>query len=122
MSRIAVPGLLSALVVSILLLAPPAARPAPAAEPWQAKSLKILPKDITKDEIKTVMKKQADALGVDCDHCHAVPEMDKDTEKKARAREMMRMVAEVNAKYFKGKAKVGCITCHRGKDEPDVKP
>lgn len=92
-----------------------------AAEAWQAKNLKILSKTITKDQIKALMKKQADALGVDCDHCHAVPDMDKDTEHKEMARQMMRMVDDVNKKYFKGESKVACITCHRGKEKPEVK-
>ncbi|MEK6607883.1 MAG: c-type cytochrome [Myxococcota bacterium] len=97
-------------------LAPSSAR----AQAWQAKNLKILPKSLTKEQVKETMKKQADALGVDCDHCHAVPDMAKDTEKKEAARRMIRMVAETNEKFFKGKPMVECATCHRGKDKPQL--
>lgn len=91
------------------------------ADTWQAKNVQVLPKTISKDEIKAIMKKQADALGVDCDHCHAVPDMEKDTEHKGVARQMMRMADDVNKKYFKGEIKVTCVTCHRGKEKPDGK-
>jgi len=43
------------------------------------KNLQVLPKNIGKDELKAIMKAQSKALGVDCDHCHDMPDADKDT-------------------------------------------
>lgn len=93
-----------------------------AAEPpkptW--KNLQVLKKDISKDELKAVMKAQAKALGVDCDHCHDMPDADKDTKNKKIARDMMRMTEEVNARFLKAyDTRVTCDTCHRGKEKPE---
>lgn len=85
------------------------------------KNLQVLPKDITKDSLKAIMKKQSKALGVDCDHCHDQPNMAEDTEHKKIAREMMLMTEEINKKYITtGNQKVTCMTCHRGKEKPDA--
>lgn len=91
-----------------------------AEEPWKGKDLQVLPKDIAKDKIKEIMKKQAEALGVDCDHCHKVPDMHLDTDHKKVARRMMKMVQDINAHFFSGKPKVQCMTCHRGEHEPKI--
>jgi hypothetical protein len=82
------------------------------------KNLKVLPKSMSKNDIKKLMKKQAEALGVQCDHCHDTDDMSKDTEKKEVARKMMVMVNELNTKNFGGKQRITCMTCHNG----DVKP
>jgi hypothetical protein len=88
------------------------------------KNLQVLPKTLTKDEIKPIMKAQAKALGVECDYCHDVPDMASDKlPNKQAARQMMRMVMEINSKWLKGmkeaeKNKVGCGTCHQGKEQP----
>ena len=87
------------------------------------KNLQVLPKTTTKEQIKTIMKAQAKALGVECDFCHDVPDMAADTEHKKIARQMMKMTDEINAKWMKGwpgaeKHPVGCNTCHRGNSEP----
>jgi hypothetical protein len=84
------------------------------------KNLSILPKTISKDDLKATMKAQTKALGVDCDHCHEMPDADKDTKNKKIAREMMKMTADLNAKFFKTMdQKVTCETCHRGKEKPE---
>ena len=88
------------------------------------KNLQVLPKTTTKDEIKAMMKAQARALGVDCDHCHNVPDMaSDDNPNKKVARQMMKMQAEINEKWLKGmkdaeKNQVTCGTCHRGNENP----
>ena len=104
--------------ITFLLLSAPAF--SVAEEPWKGKDLQVLPKDISKDKIKAIMKKQAEALGVDCDHCHKLPDMHLDTDHKKVAREMMRMVRDINQHFFKGKPKVECVTCHRGEEEPKL--
>ena len=87
-------------------------------------NLQVLPKSISKDDLKAYMKAQAKALGVECDHCHEVPNMASDKlENKKIARKMMQMTAEINDKWLKGmkdadKNKVTCGTCHQGKEEP----
>ncbi|HKA91406.1 MAG TPA: c-type cytochrome [Haliangiales bacterium] len=85
-----------------------------------AKNLKILPKTMAKPEIKKLMKSQAAALGVQCDHCHNTDDFAEDTEKKETARKMMQMTAQINKDHFGGKSVVGCITCHNGQKEPKV--
>jgi hypothetical protein len=81
-------------------------------------NLKVFPKNTTKAEIKKAMKSIAEGLGVQCDHCHDLDDMAKDTEKKEVARGMMLMVSETNTKYFKGKPRVRCLTCHNGQKKP----
>src|SRR5262249_49801087 len=88
------------------------------------KNLQVLPKNISKDELKGYMKAQTKALGVECNFCHDVPDMASDkNEKKLIARKMMQMQNDINDKWLKGmkvaeKNKVTCGTCHQGKEEP----
>jgi Photosynthetic reaction centre cytochrome C subunit len=82
------------------------------------KNLKVYPPGTTKADLKKQMKVIAGALGVQCDFCHNLDDMSADTEHKNIARQMMRMTAEMNKKYFNGKPKVTCQTCHRGEKEP----
>lgn len=88
------------------------------------KNLQVLPKSTTKDEIKQIMRGQAKALDVECDHCHNVPDMaSDDNPNKKIARQMMQMTAEINARWLKGmkdveKNKVTCGTCHQGHELP----
>ena len=79
----------------------------------------------------------ATSLGVRCDYCHvqANPDLSRtpsnvggwvwdrdDKLTKRRAREMMKMVVELNASRFRGEAKVTCFTCHRGAPQPSRLP
>ena len=82
------------------------------------KNLKVFPAETTKKDIKKAMKGMADGLGVQCDHCHDIDDMSKDTEKKDVARGMLKMTAEINKTMFKGKPRVKCLTCHNGKVKP----
>lgn len=111
---------LGAASVLVLLLA----RPAATQEPPRPKNLKVLRADIPQPELAAIMKSQAKALGVKCDFCHVQGDASKDDKpKKMRAREMMKMTMDLNATTFKDtKEKVECWTCHRGKEEPDLKP
>ena len=84
-----------------------------------------------------VMNLLAQSLGVRCDHCHvqATPDLSRtpsnvggwvwerdDKPAKRRAREMMQMVVDLNARAFRGEARVTCYTCHRGAMEPSRLP
>jgi hypothetical protein len=93
------------------------AQTAPAAPPTY-KNLKVLPADISKDDLKAVMKAQAAALGVDCDHCHDTDDFSEDTDTKKTARGMMQMVVDTNKNYFGGKQVITCMTCHDGQEKP----
>jgi len=84
-----------------------------------------------------LMNLVADSLGVRCDYCHvqAKPDFTKtpsnlggwlwssdDKPQKRTARDMMRMVIDLNASRFGGAVKVTCFTCHRGATQPDRLP
>lgn len=95
------------------------------------KNLKVLPKDISHEELDKVMDGFKTALGVRCGFCHAKSAADStkldfasDANKhKDIARYMMKMTMRINKKYFKqtgehSMMKVDCITCHNGQKEP----
>ena len=98
------------------------------------KNLKVLPKDITKEQMDSVMHHFTDAMSVKCNFCHV-----KNAEKtewdypsdankhKLIARDMMKMTNAINDKYFdytgskrdlNTRLMVTCYTCHNGKKEP----
>lgn len=106
------------------------------AEPTPPKrNLKVLPKDISHDELDKVMDGFKAALGVKCNFCHA-PSKDPnnkrldmasdDKPEKSVAREMMKMTSKINKKYFEGKNDdhgnplplINCGTCHHGSPHP----
>lgn len=104
----------------------------------RAKNLKVLPKNISHEDLEKEMRSYNKALGVKCDFCHArQPDNPKkmdfasdDKEEKETAREMLRMTMRINKKYFKsGKDEQGqpmmtvtCYTCHNGQKEPASRP
>lgn len=99
-------------------------------------NLKVLPKDISHDDLMHVMHSFEVALGMNCGDCHAHSATDPnkmdwaaDTKHKETTIHMMKMVKELNEKYFgvKGDFKdnylgsqfeVTCITCHNGHEGP----
>ncbi len=97
------------------------------------KNLKVLPKNITKKEMDSVMHHFTASLGVKCNFCHqfnaeqkAMDFASDANEHKDIARQMMKMTARLNKKYFDvkdskhldAKLEVTCYTCHNGKEEP----
>ena len=105
-------------------------------EQMKPQNLKILPKDISVQELHKIMREYSMSLGVHCDFCHVKkeemvnghPKMDfaaDDKPEKNTAREMMRMTAAINEKYI-GKMtidghameQVTCVTCHHGQTTP----
>jgi len=96
------------------------------------KNLKVLPKNTTQEEMEKIMTEFKTALGVKCNHCHAAQKdnprrMDFASDEKPEkqvAREMMKMTARINKKFFHYKEganttpPVSCITCHNGKAHP----
>lgn len=101
---------------------------------YRAKNLKVLPKDISKDELDEVMDGFKAALGVKCGHCHAPSTVDpkkldfaSDAKiEKEIARKMMKMTAKINKKYFHREdqegmmANITCMTCHNGNQTPEI--
>src|SRR6476661_10429646 len=73
-------------------------------EPYKAKNLKVLPKDISHEELDSIMDGFKAALGVKCGFCHATSKDDPkkldfasdDKKHKIIAREMMKMTAKIN--------------------------
>jgi hypothetical protein len=85
-----------------------------------AKNLTIYPKGTDTKVLKDDMKKMSKALGVQCDFCHDMTAMEKDTEHKTKARAMLKMTATINAELKKASFKkaVSCNTCHQGTKAP----
>jgi hypothetical protein len=98
------------------------------------KNLKVLPKNISHDDLDKIMDEWKEALGVKCNFCHAPQKdnprkIDYASDEKAEkniTREMFRMTGRINKKFFKYKKTaenpvppVGCMTCHHGKAHPE---
>src|SRR5215217_7824579 len=103
-------------------------------DPPKYKNLKILPKDISKESMDTVMHHFSIALGQKCGFCHVHNDQNKtwdmasDTKpEKLIARKMMTMTNAINTKYFPPEdgtkderliQTVTCYTCHKGEAMP----
>jgi hypothetical protein len=113
----------------------------------RAKNLKVLPRDLTRDQLIAIMRTFTRGLGVRCNHCHVVtattPEEVLDfpsdaKEEKRVARVMIQMTQQINTEWLErveqaeghaadastqpAEPRVGCWTCHRGKTEPEMPP
>ncbi|PWK78947.1 photosynthetic reaction center cytochrome c subunit [Mucilaginibacter oryzae] len=100
------------------------------------KNLKVLPKNISGDNLHKVMEEWEHSLGVHCNFCHARNEETKKMDwasdakpEKEMTRDMFKMMNKINEKYFHAKkdslgmvmkAGVNCNTCHRGTAHPEV--
>ncbi len=98
------------------------------------RNLKVLPKDISDAKLDSIMQTYNIALGVKCNFCHVpmkniADSLDYASDKepmKENARDMMRMVIDINKKYFNFDNNqqpeylntVTCKTCHRGEPFP----
>jgi len=75
-------------------------------------------KGLPASELEPTMAFISGSLGVKCSHCH-VNAFDKDDKPtKQTARQMVRMVFDLNKGNFNGEKAVSCYTCHRGKAQP----
>jgi hypothetical protein len=82
-----------------------------------AANLKVL----TAENVEITMQNITFALGVRCVDCHDVNDLSLDTKpEKLKARMMLEMVRDINAKFGDDKTHVTCWTCHRGSTEPQV--
>ncbi|MGB3527234.1 MAG: c-type cytochrome [Flavobacteriales bacterium] len=127
-----------ALITGMLIASTYAFSPAPAAVEHgkHENNLKVLPKDISHDELMQVMHSFEVALGLSCKDCHARSTADTtkldflaDTELKKTALGMMTMTKTINEhgfgmggefkdNYLQSQFKVTCITCHNGHAQP----
>ena len=69
-------------------------------------------------ELEPTMAFISGSLGVKCNHCHTNPFEKDDKPTKQTARQMIRMVFDLNKGSFNGEKAVSCYTCHRGKPQP----
>jgi hypothetical protein len=81
------------------------------------KNVQVL-KGVPASQFMNTMFVQRYALGVSCSFCHVDGQWEKDDKPaKAKAREMERMVLDLNTNVFH-ETKVNCMTCHRGAVKP----
>ncbi len=98
-------------------------------------NLKVLPADISEEELHNTMRLYSKALGVRCTYCHVGTPGDPksfdfaaDTkESKLIARDMIRMTIDINEKYLAGIGKgnfekITCVSCHNGHEKPWISP
>ena len=84
------------------------------------KNLKVL----TPENLMGNMQTFAPALGVQdnggCNFCHVADDRSSDEKpEKVKARMMIEMVRDINAKFADGATHVTCWTCHRGSTKPE---
>jgi hypothetical protein len=84
------------------------------------KKLKVL----TPENFMAQMQTFPVALGVEsqggCNFCHEADRSLDTKPTKVTARQMIEMVADINAKFGDGKVHVTCWTCHLGSTKPEI--
>ena len=84
------------------------------------KNLKVL----TPENFMAQMQTFPGALGVQgeggCNFCHEADRSLDTKPAKVKARQMIEMVAEINAKFGDGNVHVTCWTCHQGSTMPEI--
>lgn len=102
-------------------------------------NLKVLPKNITKEDLDKVMESYEKALGVECRYCHVKSKVDTtqwnypsdEKPEKEITRKMMKMTEKINQEFFEYKMTykpdelpllaVSCNTCHAGSPRPELR-
>ena len=138
-------------LTGVVLALAPCVLPAQGRGGEPPKNLQVLPKDFTRQQVVGVMNGFTAALGVKCEHCHMEdanaaaagppaggppgggrggPPLDFASdakENKKVAREMLKMVIDINGKYLPltgrtigERDKVNCETCHHGLSRPQT--
>ena len=135
-------GSRAAVVVAAFLVAACAAisqqkSQAAVADNLEFHNLKVLPRNITHDELIATMRSFARSLGTRCEHCHvqnpagSKEEFDFASDAKPEknvARTMILMTRDINRNYISkvpaersdAAANVSCYTCHRGHVRPET--
>jgi len=101
--------------------------------PEEPKDLQVLGPEVKGQKLGSVMRGFTRALGVRCVHCHVGEEgkplstydfVSNDNPNKGRAREMLRMLADINGHLAKiepsepKRVNMWCHTCHHGRPRP----
>jgi hypothetical protein len=82
-----------------------------------AANLKVL----TAQNVEFSMQNITFALGVGCIYCHDLNNLALDTKpQKVKARMMLEMVRDINAKFGDGQTHVTCWTCHHASTTPQI--
>jgi hypothetical protein len=128
------------LLLSTYAQTAPAPVPAPAAPPPAQnsapafKNLKVLPDNISRDDLRKLMRQFTGDLGVECEFCHAAADPVTKREDRASdanpvkdtARYMIQMTGDLNDRYLEqlpGRRyadPITCGTCHRGEKHPSI--
>ncbi|MDH3428995.1 MAG: c-type cytochrome [Gammaproteobacteria bacterium] len=126
-------NILSAVVASMVVIGSLPARASIFDDP---SNLRILAEDISAAELRTTMRSFAEGTGSRCSACH-VGKIEADLssydfaldekEKKLKAREMIKLVRNINEQIATAFADTGqplvevtCATCHRGQEKPEM--
>lgn len=122
---------------AVLAAQQPATPPPPPHEFPAPMNLKVLPRNLTGQQVHEIMEKWEAELGAKCSTCHAAdpknlgpngrPRLnfaDDSKEEKRTARVMLKMTEDINANYIakvdsSGEG-VSCGTCHRGHLGPET--
>ncbi len=75
-------------------------------------------KGIPASDLEPTMAFISGSLGVKCNYCHVNPFAKDDKPTKQTARQMIRMVFDLNKGSFNDAKAVSCYTCHRGRPQP----
>lgn len=123
-SKLAVCGVAVTAVVwllSVLLVAAPAQDLAPnqMLSEEHFENVTVLT-GLTVDQFMGTMGVFSAALGLSCENCHTASSDNwalyaEETPFKETARRMVRMMSDLNERYFGGRQVVTCFTCHRGR-------
>lgn len=98
------------------------------------KNLKVLPDNISRDDLRKLMRQFTGDLGVECEFCHAAADPVTRREDRASdanpaketARYMIQMTDDLNTRYLEQMPDrryadpITCGTCHRGEKHPSV--
>jgi photosynthetic reaction center cytochrome c subunit len=119
-------------IVTAAAVAPLVGAQQPASAGVTRPNLRVL-QALPEAQLFPLMNLLSDSLGVGCDYCHVQEKPDltrtpsnvggwlwdrDDKPAKRTAREMMRMVIDVNASRFNGEPRITCHTCHHGSTQP----
>ena len=111
-------GYILFLFASLGFLAPSVAHAQVKTAEQQFKNIKVL-QGTPADQVVVGMHLIEAALGVECEYCHVENDFPKDDKKtKETARNMIKMVRELNNNNFSGQQVVTCYTCHHGSPKP----
>jgi hypothetical protein len=131
-ASLSVAGAGAVLAASLALAHPPghgALQTQPKELPGPGRNLQVLPADIEQERLLSIMRHWAEALGVQCSHCHVPGNFRSDANPhKNIARGMVRMTIRINEELLPpvvGAAeqpRVDCRTCHRGSTDTELPP